>query len=302
MNSNLDLIEKLARASKLKRLLHNPGRYLFGILHRMLVYPFSKKGKPVETTTFFGTKMKVMLPSGMDLFLLGGKTHDSEIRLARFILNMLKEGDTFLDVGAHYGYFSLLASAIVGTKGTVSCVEASSTSFEVLSQNVKDHGNISHYNNAISNKKEILNFYEYPLIYSEYNSLDADQYDKANWAKNIKPKVNKIEAYPLDEFVQEKKINPDFIKIDVEGVEDKVVQGMKDILNSDKAPIIAMEYILDDNPDSPHELAMRSIIDHGYQCNFIEYDGTLKAIELNDVKKILKAAKLDSDNLIFKKK
>jgi len=245
--------------------------------------------------------MKVLLPSGMDLFLLGGKSHDSEIRLAKLILNTLKHGDTFLDVGAHYGYFSLLASNIVGAQGNVYSIEASKSTFGVLSQNLEDHSNITPFNIAISNQRGQLDFYEYPLLYSEYNSLDSEQYDKAKWAKNIDPKVIKIDAFPLDEFVQERNIVPDFIKIDVEGVEDKVVQGMNKILNSDKAPLIAMEYILDDNPDSPHERAMRMIIDQGYECNIISPNGALEKIKSEKVKIYLMESGLDSDNIIFQK-
>lgn len=300
MKSNLNKIESLARASKLKRLLYNPGRYLFGILHRIFVYPISMKGKLVDTTTFYGTKMKVMLPSGMDLYLLGGKSHDSEIRLAKYILNVLRRGDSFLDVGAHYGYFSLLASKIVGAEGHVNSIEASKSTFGILSQNVETQDNISAYNVAISDHKDQLDFYEYPLLYSEYNSLDSQQYDSAKWAKNISPNVIKIDAFPLDEFVKEKNITPDFIKIDVEGVEDKVVAGMRGILNSKGAPIIAMEYILDDNPDSPHEIAMRLIIDQGYECNIILSDGTLKRINREEVKMYLQESGLDSDNIIFR--
>ncbi len=255
----------------------------------------------METTTFFGTKMKVMLPSGMDLFLLGGKSHDSEIRLAKYILNTLKVGDSFLDVGAHYGYFSLLASSIVGVRGMVNSIEASKSTFGVLARNVESHNNITPFNIAISNLREQLDFYEFPLLYSEYNSLDADQYAKANWAKNVQPNVLKIDAFPLDEFILTQNIEPDFIKIDVEGVEDKVVLGMSNLLKSNEKLIISMEYIIDDNPKSPHEKAMRLLVDHGYMPHMIATDGSLEAIKENKLKSYLLDSNLNSDNIIFKK-
>lgn len=299
MSSNLDKMESLAKASKLHRFVHSPIRYALGILHRMLIYPYTRKGKLVETTTFFGTKMKVMLPSGMDLFLLGGKSHDSEIRLARFILSTLGEGDTFLDVGAHYGYFSLLASSIVGDDGGVVSIEASKSTFSILAQNLKDKKNITPFNIAISAKREALNFYEYPLIYSEYNSLNADQYEDSKWAKNIEPNVIIIEAYRLDEFVKEENIIPDFIKIDVEGVEDQVITGMQAILESDRSPIIAMEYIVHEEEDSPHDRAIRLLLDYGYACHRILPDGSVESIQKTELKSYLDNCKLESDNIIF---
>ena len=153
VSRELDKIEKLANASKWARLMYNPSKYLFGIGHRTLVYPFTKKGILKNASTFFGKRMNLLLPSGMDIYLLGGKSHDSEIRLARFILDNVKQGDTFLDIGAHFGYFSLLASSIVGEKGSVYCVEASKATFAVLSQNVGKEKNITPFNIAISNVK-----------------------------------------------------------------------------------------------------------------------------------------------------
>ena len=300
MLKKLNKIESLARATKLMRLLHNPFRYLFGILHRILIYPISKKGKLVDTKTFFGTKMKVLLPSGMDLFLLGGKSHDSEIRLAKFIIDTLEEGNSFLDVGAHYGYFSLMASSIVGQNGKVCCIEASKSTFNVLFRNVKSCNNIQAFNIAISNRREQLDFYEYPLLYSEYNSLDADQYKDSSWAKSITPNVIKIEAFSLDEFIQAQNFDPDFIKIDVEGVEDKVVSGMQKFLGSGKNLIIAMEYILDENPTSPHEKAINMMAKSGYKLYVIAKDGTLKSIQPDHLKPFLIDSNLDSDNIIFK--
>ena len=299
MMCNLSKVESLAKSSKLKRLLHNPSRYLFGILYRMFSYPISKKGKLVETTTFFGTKMKVLLPAGMDLFLLGGKSHDSELRLAKFILKTLKKGDTFLDIGAHYGYFSLLASSLVGEEGRVVSIEASKSTFDVLSQNLSKHSNISHFNIAISNQRDTIDFYEFPLLYSEYNSLDAEQYEKATWAKHIEPRVIKIDAYPADEFINEHNVLPDFIKIDVEGAEDKVVEGMSLLLSKGTNISISMEYILDDNPKTPHERALRFLVGQGFRCNIIKQDGSLQFIPEDEIKVFLKESNLDSDNIIF---
>jgi len=302
MRSNLDTIEWLAKASKLQRLVHNPMRYAFGILHRTLIYPFTKKGKLVKTKTFFGTTMKVMLPSGMDLFLLGGKSHDSEIRLARFILNTLDKGDTFLDVGAHYGYFSLMASALVQDEGKVISIEASQSTYSILRQNVDDPKNIDAFHIAISDQRKTLKFYEYPLIYSEYNSLNADQYENSKWAKNIEPNVIEVEAYRLDEFVHEKKLVPDFIKIDVEGVEDQVIAGMAKILTADQSPIVAMEYIKNDQDDSPHDRAVSLLTHYGYQCHGIQTNGSLQPIRKAELKSYLSSTQLESDNIIFIKK
>ena len=48
----------------------------------------------------------------------------------------LKAGDTFLDVGCHYGIFSVLASKMVGPAGRVIAVEPHPESLEILKGNL----------------------------------------------------------------------------------------------------------------------------------------------------------------------
>ena len=48
--------------------------------------------------------------------------------LTSYLLRALSPGDTLIDVGANTGYFALLAAAVVGERGGVVAVEASSAS------------------------------------------------------------------------------------------------------------------------------------------------------------------------------
>ena len=56
--------------------------------------------------------------------------------LSRWLASTLKPGDTFIDVGANTGYFSLLAAARVGATGTVVAVEACPTTFQAMRANL----------------------------------------------------------------------------------------------------------------------------------------------------------------------
>lgn len=55
---------------------------------------------------------------------------------SNFLFNVLRAGDIVIDVGAHIGYFSLLASAFVGKSGVVSAFEPEHTNFVQLQANV----------------------------------------------------------------------------------------------------------------------------------------------------------------------
>jgi len=54
-----------------------------------------------------------------------------------FLGRVLRRGDTFIDVGAHIGFFSLIGAALVGEAGRVIAVEPFVTNFERLRHNVE---------------------------------------------------------------------------------------------------------------------------------------------------------------------
>jgi len=137
----LDRIERFANQSRLQRMLSTPRKYVYGLLYHKLFYNVHSIGKLVHADTFFGRRIQLCLPSAMDIYLCGGKTHASEIRLARFLVQHLYEDDTFLDIGAHIGFFSLLASHIAA-KGQVVSVEASPQTYALLESNVLESSNV----------------------------------------------------------------------------------------------------------------------------------------------------------------
>ncbi len=299
MQNKLAAIADLTRGSKLNRILSNPLGYINLFVHKKIRYPLTKKGASKSCTTFFGTEMLVVLPAGIDLYLTGAKTHDSEIRLAQFLINNLKAGDSFLDIGAHFGYFSLLASSLVGSRGRVICVEASTEMFKILKQNTQAHANISINHLAASDKKGQIEFHEFPILYSEYNSMDIDQYKGSNWFKKNPAKKIKVNAIQIDSLLSEVDSIPKIVKIDVEGAEDKVISGMAKALGKGSIPFIAMEYI-HDSKNKVHLAAAKLLEGFQYFPHFIEPDGNLRKIALNDLDSILEQNNRDSDNIIFK--
>jgi len=295
--NKLQQVEQIATTSKIRRLLVHPFKYIFAILHRQLIYP--KKGsKQVESATFFGTNMTLLLPASTDIYLTGGKSHSSEIRLARFIINTLQKGDCFIDVGAHYGYFSLLAATLVGTNGQVHAFEASQNTFTILQQNAKNKTNLSCFNQAISNEIGMTTFYEFPNLYSEYNSTNIQQFENTTWFKQLAPKKVEIETIDLNTFLEDMSLHPTLIKIDVEGAEFKVIQGAKAYLQQYQ-PLIAMEYLQAERGNAAHQQAATLLQSLGYKATTITKEGEL--IDCVDIDAYLATHGLESDNIVFKK-
>jgi FkbM family methyltransferase len=290
--------EKIANASKLIRLLQNPVKYILAIGHKKLIYSKNKEGILKETNTFFDKKMMVMLPAGTDIYLTGAKSHISEIRLASFLIHQLNNGDTFLDVGAHFGYFTSLASTLVGKEGIVFSIEASKNTFKVLKKNIAKVENIKCFQMAIADKNEPLKFYEFPILFSEYNSTEVNQYIHEPWYQKNKPTKFLVECITLDDFINKHGILPKIIKIDVEGAEHKVIDGGMEYFKNN-VPVIIMEYLEPKRYNVSHRKATETLRQLGYKTMLIQKNGNLKPCE--DIEAYLEEFQLESDNVVFVK-
>ena len=218
--------ERKARSSKVERLKGAPLKYPLLMGYNKVLFPMLKRGIYVHAQTFFGVRLKTLLPAGTDILLNGIKSHDSEIRLTKFLTGHLHEGDTFIDVGAHYGYYALLASVMTGTSGHVYAIEASANSFAILKENTETHPNILIYHNAAGDAPGEVVFYEYPGPLAEYNTIVKGAYEDKAWIKKVKQTINRVQMVVLDDLISSNQISKAVIKIDVEGGELSVIKGL----------------------------------------------------------------------------
>lgn len=289
-------LERLASGAKWKRFVHHPYRLAETFLHRKMAYPKTKKGLRRKSQTFWGDTMEVLLPAGTDIYLLGTKSHDSEIRLAKYLIQNLKSGMTFFDVGAHFGFYSLLASHLVGETGRVLGFEPAPNTFALYRDNVKNAANITAHNVAIGKEKGKIAFYEFPLLQSEFNTLNPDQYLGQSWYKPEMAKRVEVELLTLDDFAKEHL--PNIVKVDVEGAEDQVVSGIDYLLEKQTSHIV-LEYHFGQKKEEEaiHAKAARFLLQKGYQANLIQANGELKP--LNKFPQVENITVEASENIVF---
>lgn len=298
LRQRLKVTERLARGARWERLYRRPLPYLSATLFHRLLYPLWPGGWRRLATTFFGWPMALRLPAGTDIFLTGGKSHDSEIRLCRFLLHRLQTGDTFVDVGAHYGFYSLLAAHLVGAAGRVLALEASPANYALLVDNLQQAPQATALPAAAAERDAEVSFFEFPPLYSEYNSLDVEQFETAPWRRKNRPRRVVVESRRLDRLLAERQLAPQLIKVDVEGAEDRVVQGLTAHLSA-AAPLMVMEYLAPEKPNAAHRAAARRLRSLGYRPHRIDADGQLHPC-LN-IEAYLQEQGLDSDNIVFAK-
>jgi FkbM family methyltransferase len=180
------------------------------VLLRNLIF----EGKPKMARVLIREGLSFDIPSNLLKIY-----QDFEPMTTRVISEALKEGETFLDIGANFGYFSLLASSIVGDKGCVYSVEASPEVWPPLIQNTQDFTNIRPINSAVGARKGETEFY---LTEDFVNSGVAMSPFLANAKKVILP-IDTIDNL-LSQFSPAER-HVDFIKCDVQGDEIAVLQG-----------------------------------------------------------------------------
>ena len=251
----LEKQNKLNQRSLLKMGLRKP-HIASKLIYERIKFGITKKTKNTKVKLFFGDEMNVVLPEKASEFLYYFRF--LEYGLTRIVLQYLKPGMIFADVGAHFGYFSLLTSKIVGETGRVHSFEPTKSSFEVLASNSKSPN--QHINNlACWSKDSFLEFYEYGIIFSAYNSFTKPRLKNSN----LHVSKNKIKCIKLDTYFTE--TYPDFIKIDAESAELEILKGVRKIIEQ-KHPIITLEVgdIVGDLPESRKPIEY--LLDRNYDC------------------------------------
>lgn len=136
------------------------------------------------------------------------------------------------DVGAHIGLVSLPISNVINENGYVYAFEPAEANLKYLNRHIRMNNieNIKVISNLVgSSNKENVDFFEL----SDPSGMNASiKNDKTNeYKKKSRNQIN------LDTFCKTESVNPDIIKIDVEGYEYEVLDGAKEIISSSK-PVI----------------------------------------------------------------
>lgn len=166
-----------------------------------------------------------MIISSIDITYYYG-SENMELGVGEAIVENLKEGDKFIDVGAYIGYYSLLAQEAVGVSGLVIAFEPHPKNYRKLLGNIT----LNSYTNIIPEKMAVL---EREGIASSSVDNVMCRYTATNKAKRTTVKITS-----LDKYFEGHGIVPNVIKIDVEGGEYSVLKGMKKTMEKYSPTII----------------------------------------------------------------
>jgi len=191
----------------------------------------------MKATLFWGEEMNVVFPEIVSCFLYRYGFFEPD--LTKIFLTHLKAGHTFFDVGTHFGYYSILASKLVGSHGQVHGFEPTQGTYKILHSNLSKKSNVTLNNVAAWSCETTLKFKDYGVQYSAFNSLYGAKLDNSVVDK-ITSNDYDVQAISLDKYIDDSRLKPDFIKIDAENAEYDILKGMTKTLR-DIRPIVTLE-------------------------------------------------------------
>lgn len=198
----------ISKKTLMGRVMRFPLRFIPGKM-RMPILQGRLKGK------------KWIVEAGTHGCWIGCYEHQTRLLFEKTIT----EGSVVFDVGANVGFYTILASVLVGPNGRV-------FSFEPVPRNLfylKEHLRLNSIKNVTVVEAAVTN---------HYGTANFDFGRHPSTGHITKEGNCRVQTVGLDKFVEKESIpRPDYIKIDVEGAEMLVLKGADRILN-DRHPTL----------------------------------------------------------------
>ena len=188
----------------------------------------------------------------------------------RFFQSVLRPGMTVVDIGANIGLYTALAVRGVGSAGRIVAVEADRESFTYLRQTVAANNapNVTCVPKAAADHCGVMK-----LFVSKDNRGDNRLYENELCSDSYE-----VEVVTVDALLGELGISSvDVVKIDVQGYEGRVLEGMRQTLDRSPKVTILMEFWphgLRCSGTQPDEL-LRSLEKMGFQMCEVRSNGAL---------------------------
>jgi FkbM family methyltransferase len=150
-----------------------------------------------------------------------------DVRELRFLRRFLQPGMTFVDLGAHHGLYSVLASALVGPAGRVLAFEPTPSIVRRLRWHVRLNGgrNVEVFAAAVGAKKSTV------TLFVPTHGVDTISSLRPPGRTSAPVQRIEVELVALDDVIAARHLEAvDLIKLDVEGAEPQVLDGATQLL------------------------------------------------------------------------
>jgi len=203
------------------------------------------------------------------------------VEIAHSIKKYLKERGVFIDVGAGVGYFSAIASDVVGALGQVHCFEPFPANIEMIKRTIKSNPN----SNIILNECAVGDDDATHDYYSGRSGNSVADSMMNTHLCSIDETI-KVKTQRLDTYLRQNNINSvSLIKIDVEGYEYRVLKGLAGFFeNAVCRPPIICEIFLPVYWTSSLSLAQLNAYMNGYGYQVCSIFNPRKRVDISTLR------------------
>ncbi len=254
---------RLARALlRAPQLIREP--HVRAYLQRTLAWPLAKNlHAELDVRVVGGRTMRVKTDDALGRALAVSGIWEPNVTSA--FTSRLAPGDVCLDIGAHIGYYSLLASALVGPGGHVYAFEPSPSNFRALRQNVERNAlaNVTAVNAALGAAHDRAVLYEGPGTNTGRATLRPSLVDDLTTRTRAD-----VDVITIDEAVpQSEQERVRLVKIDVEGSEVDVLRGLEPVFARDRPLTVLLEFTAGWSDDTDAAGWIDAFCKrHGFEC------------------------------------
>lgn len=192
-----------------------------------------------------------------------GNLNEYEIEIRRAITALTKPGMVAYDVGANIGVFSFLFASIVGNNGMVYAFEPEENNYLCLKRSIEDNGavNIVLDKRAVGRKTGVE-------LFDRRGGAFSGRLVSGSTSYQATQNIVKVETVCIDDLIEKGGYRPpQIMKIDVEGNEGMVLEGMRRTLATHH-PIIVCELHAHLGESPKH--VQRLLSERGYRFLTIE--------------------------------
>ncbi|MGE0451875.1 MAG: FkbM family methyltransferase [Vicinamibacterales bacterium] len=175
---------------------------------------------------------------------------------------VLRRGGTFVDVGANIGYVTALAAARVGAGGRVLALEPARDNFAVLEENVRANrlSGVTPLCVAAGRRREERTLFLRGDLSAVNSLFEESCYSSVTGTSTV-------QVVPVDDLVDQP---PDLVKIDVEGGELDVLDGMRTVLSRPAVQLIVEWHPLLQRAAGHDPAALpRFLLDEGFTLTMV---------------------------------
>lgn len=188
----------------------------------------------IQTIEVNNVSASFRMSSPFEFNLFYNKGYNDEVPVLQENLRRLEPDDVFYDIGAHVGIYTILVANALDSGRSIA-FEPNPENERRLQENAKlNHGHVESYEYALSDVEDTAKL-----------SIQGDAAEARGSLNNPQDTCGKtisVETIPGDKLINRNEVPPpNIVKIDVEGAEENVIDGLRSTLEQESCRLVYCE-------------------------------------------------------------